>query len=37
MLNDIRKNFKILNNENNFTYFDNSSTSLKPDLVINEN
>ena len=36
MLNDIRKNFKILNNENNFTYFDNSSTSLKPDLVINE-
>lgn len=36
MLNDIRKNFKILNNDNNFTYFDNSSTSLKPDLVINE-
>lgn len=36
MLNDIRKNFKILNSEDNFTYFDNSSTSLKPDLVINE-
>lgn len=33
---DIRKEFKILNNNDNFTYFDNSSTSLKPNCVLNE-
>jgi len=31
---NIRKNFQILNKKDNFTYFDNSSTSLKPDFII---
>jgi len=36
MIEDIRKQFTILNSPNKFIYFDNSSTSLKPDFILDE-